>query len=353
MRMRALASAFALVGVLVSLGARAQPMPGSSSHPRAQSPPAGVTAPQKSAIFDEAFALLARKRFDEAVSAFKNGLEREPDSAQAYVGLGEAYQGLGDEKNAIRSCDKAMALTADPLLQAGAFNTKGIALFSAACEKSKPDRDKLATAEQQFRAALNLNPNLHIARYNLGVLNLKAGADAAGLEWLNGYLGADPRGAMAASARSLIENPRRARENFAPGFSVLTADGVRYDLAQLTGKVVLLDFWASWCGPCRETIPVLRSIAKKHADAPFVIISISTDRDVDAWRTAVAQEHMTWPQYRDADGALASKFRVSAIPTVVVVDGEGIVRDRVEGYEPGYDARLGSDIQKCIKALKK
>ncbi len=297
--------------------------------------------------------MLRQKQFDAAVSAFKQGLEKAPDSARGYIGLAEAYQGLGDEKNAVRACDKAMALTDDPLLQAGAFNTKGLATFAAACARSKPDRDKLAAAEQQFRAALNLNPDLHIARYNLGVLNLKTGADAAGVEWLEGYLAADPGGAMAASARSMIKNPRRARERFAPGFSVVAADGKRYDLEQLTGQVVLLDFWASWCGPCRETIPILRGIAKKYSGAPFVFISVSVDRDAVAWQEAVAREGMTWPQCRDAGGAMASKFNVGAIPTVLVIDGEGVIQDRVEGYEPGYEARLGSAIQKCIKALKK
>jgi thiol-disulfide isomerase/thioredoxin len=350
---RTVASALGLVGVLASFGPLAEPAAVAAAQSQAQLPPAVVTSPQRPAVFDEAFALLRKKQFEEAVGAFKKGLEREPDSARGYIGLGEAYQRLGDEKNAIRACDRALALTTDPLLQAGAFNTKGITLHAAAFAKSKPDRDKLAAAEQQFRAALNLNPNLHIARYNLGVLNLKAGADAAGVEWLNGYLAADPGGAMAASARSMVENPRRSRERFAPGFSVVATDGARYDLEQLTGKVVVLDFWASWCGPCRETIPVLRGIAKKYTDAPFVFISISVDRDADAWQKAVAREGMTWPQYRDIDGAMASKFGVSGIPTVVVIDGEGIVQDRVEGYEPGYEARLGSGIQKWIKALKK
>jgi thiol-disulfide isomerase/thioredoxin len=315
--------------------------------------PAGVTAPQKSAAFDEAFALLRKKQFEEAVSAFKKGLEKEPDAARGYIGLAEAYDGLGDDKNAIRACDRALALTEDPLVQAGAFNTKGLVLFARACARSQPDADDMAAAEHQFRAALQLNPNLHIARYNLGMLRLKAGAVSEGVDWLDGYLAADPDGAMAATARSMIDNPRRAREKLAPDFSIVTEGGERFKLERLGGKVVLLDFWASWCGPCRDTIPILRGLAKKYKDAPFVFISLSVDRYADDWRRAMASEQMTWPQYRDTIGAMASAYGVGGIPTVVVIDGDGVVRDRVEGFQPGYEARLLSDIQKQIKALKK
>jgi thioredoxin-like negative regulator of GroEL len=346
-------SALGVVGTLSWLILSPMPLPDPTARAQAQPQPAAATTPQSTAAFDDAFALLRQKQFEKAVSAFKKALQKEPGSARGYIGLAEAYEGLGDDKSAIRACDTALALTEDPLLQAGAFNTKGIALFARACLKSKPDGEDMAAAEQQFRAALHLNPHLHIVRYNLGMLQLKAGGDAAGVEWLSGYLAADPRGPMAASARSMIENPRRARENVAPGFSVVTEEGERLDLERLTGKVVLLDFWASWCGPCRQTIPILRDLATKYKGAPVVFISVSVDRDAGAWRDAMVSEKMTWPQCRDADGAMASRFSVGAIPTVVVIDGDGIVRDRVEGYQPGYEARLGSGIQKWTKALKK
>jgi thiol-disulfide isomerase/thioredoxin len=353
MRKPGLVSALGLVGVLASFGPLAEPAAVAAAQSEGQLPPAVVTSLQKSAVFDEAFALLRQKQFDAAVSAFKKALESEPDAARGYIGLGEAYQGLGDEKNAIRACDRALALTTDPLLQAGAFNTKGLVLFARACAKSKPDEADMDAAEHQFLAALQLNPNLHIARYNIGTLKLRAGAVSEGVEWLSGYLAADPDGAMAATARSMIDNPRRVLEKLAPAFSIVTEGGARFELEGLAGKVVLLDFWASWCGPCRDTIPILRGLAKKYKDAPFVFISVSVDRYADDWRRAMASEQMTWPQYRDTNGVMASAYGVGGIPTVVVIDGGGVVRDRVEGFQPGYEARLLSAIQKQIKALKK
>jgi thioredoxin-like negative regulator of GroEL len=353
MRKPGLVSALGLVGVLTSFGSLAELASVAAAQSQGQPPPAVVTSPQKSSVFDEAFALLRQKQFDAAVSAFKKGLEKEPDSARGYIGLAEAYDGLGDDKDAVRACDRALALTEDPVLQAGAFNVKGTALFARACATSRPDRDRLAAAEQQFRAALHLNPNLHVARYNLGMLKLRAGAVQEGVQWLKAYVEAAPDGALAVTARSMVEDPRRVRENFAPSFSIVTEAGERLDLERLRGKVVLLDFWASWCGPCRNTIPILRDIAKKYKDAPFVFLSISVDRDADAWREALAREGMTWQQYRDADGTVAGKYGVRGIPTVVVIDGDGIVRDRVEGFEPGYEATLKSEIQKRIKLLAK
>lgn len=353
MRKRSVSSALGLVGILASFGPVAEPASVAAAQSQAQFPPAVVTSPQKPVVLDEAFALLRKKQFEEAVGAFKKGLEREPDSARGYIGLAEAYDGLGDDRNAIRACDRALALTEDPLVQAEAFNTKGLVLFARACAKSKPDEADLAAAEHQFRAALQLSPNLHIARYNLGMLRLKAGAASEGVEWLNGYLAADPDGAMAATARAIVADPRGTRRDVAPGFSIVTEEGKRLDLDGLRGKVVVVDFWASWCGPCRETIPVLRDLARKYQNAPFVLISISVDRDAGAWRDALVSERMTWPQYRDVGGVIADKYRVEAVPTTALIDGDGIIRDWIEGSRSGYSSKLDSEIQKWLKALKK
>jgi hypothetical protein len=82
-----------------------------------------------------------------------------------------------------------------------------------------------------------------------------------------------------------------------------------------------------------------------------VLISISVDRDANAWRRAVAADKMTWPQHLDAAGTVARLFKIQPIPTTIVLDGDGIVRDRIEGYSSGYAAALDGDLRKWIRAL--
>jgi thiol-disulfide isomerase/thioredoxin len=149
----------------------------------------------------------------------------------------------------------------------------------------------------------------------------------------------------------MIANPRRARENFAPDFNVETLDGEHLDLEGLRGKVVIVDFWASWCGPCLETVKYLRAIQKKYAVQPVVLLSISVDDDADAWRAAIADGKMTWRHSIDASGRVAKLFSVGPIPTTVVIDGEGIVRGRLVGYSDSFGFELEDAVRDGLKRL--
>lgn len=87
-------------------------------------------------------------------------------------------------------------------------------------------------------------------------------------------------------------------------------------------KAVIIDFWASWCRPCRAEIPNLKAIYDKYKDKGFDIVSISIDDDDAAWKKALDQEKLSWPNFRDADDAIAKLYKVSAVPTMYVVDGD-------------------------------
>lgn len=103
-------------------------------------------------------------------------------------------------------------------------------------------------------------------------------------------------------------------------------DGKSVKLASLipSGKYVLLDFWASWCGPCRAEIPHLVKVNKQYKD--FAIISISVDEKREEWLKALKEENMSWTQARIADGIMGNtvkKYNITAVPTCIVLDPEG------------------------------
>jgi thiol-disulfide isomerase/thioredoxin/Tfp pilus assembly protein PilF len=300
---------------------------------------------------EEAFALLRLRQYEEAVRMFRKALGQDKTSARGYFGLAQAYDGLSAYKNVLESCDRAIEFAQTPRMKAAVHNLKGVSLFARASQKQPPNNDDLLAAEKEFRAVLGIDPAFHMVRYNLGVVMLKAGNDAAGIDWLIGYLEVAPDGAAAKDAVRMIANPRRARENFAPDFSIVTLDGEHVDLESLRGQVVVLDFWASWCAPCREAVPYLRGIQKKFTGRPVTLISISVDQDAAAWKRAIASGKMGWRHYLDTSGHVAKLFGVRPIPTTVVIDGEGIIRDTITGFTPSFGVTLEDDILKALKAL--
>ncbi len=94
-------------------------------------------------------------------------------------------------------------------------------------------------------------------------------------------------------ALRFISRPELARARMAPPFSVATLDGQRMSMDDLQGKVVLLDFWATWCVPCREALPHIRQVAKKFQGEPLVILSVSLDSEEQNWKNFIVKNEMT------------------------------------------------------------
>lgn len=320
-------------------------------------PRSDVAAARDDDAFEEELVkgkdLLRRRDYEDALKSFKRANEMKgKKSAECFDLMCEAYLGLRAHKNAIESADKVLELAGDNqqlILQA--HNNKGLALLASAERK---DQKKLQAAEAAFRQALTIKNALPVVHYNLGVTLLQLNRDEEGLAEINQYIKTQPNGLYVENARKYVENPRRARENYAPEFSFTSLQGEYIALEDLKGKVVVLDFWGTWCRPCVDSVPSLRSMHKKYSKEPsFVLIGISSDSDEETWKQFTEENKMVWPQYRDKDRKIHRAFGIRAFPTYVVIDHEGIVRFMSIGSSWERSADLHSAIQKYVKIVAK
>ena len=132
-------------------------------------------------------------------------------------------------------------------------------------------------------------------------------------------------------ANAYAQNISLAANDEAPDFTISRDDGAPVTLESLAGKVVLIDFWATWCGPCARDRSYVQSIAKEFDKDNFVLLGISTDADEDAWKHHVHENRMVGIQVRDHRDTMKDMFHVGGIPTYLILDGNGIIRFRTTG----------------------
>lgn len=294
--------------------------------------------------------LLRRSRWEDALKSFKKANDlKDRRSIEASLGMVQAYHGLQAYKNVVDMCEKIVELAAgDAKTLAQVYNYEGIALETQANVK---DQKKLGEAEAVFRKGIALNNDLAILHYNLGSTLMALNRDAEGIVELKKYISLNPEGSKAEEAARLIANPRRAREAYAPDFSMTTADGEYVTLDDLRGKVVLLDFWGTWCPPCVASVPALRDLQKRFSKEPqFKMISVSVNElDEGKWRGFIEKNEMNWTQYNDRDHHVARLFEVHQYPTYILLDSEGIVRYREITSSWEHTGDLPEAIKKYLK----
>jgi peroxiredoxin len=127
-----------------------------------------------------------------------------------------------------------------------------------------------------------------------------------------------------------------AEGKMAPDFSDTKLDGKTLKLSDLKGQVVLLDFWASWCGPCRKENPNVVKMYEKYYKDGFTVMSVSFDQDREKWKKAIEADHLIWPNHvSDLKGwssATGKIYQITSIPFTVLIDQEGkIIKTNLRG----------------------
>src|SRR5882762_5736607 len=291
----------------------------------------------------------SKRKYELALDAYhKADKLSHHSSAASYLKLSLVERKLGDFSSALDDAKRALKVAGDNKTAAlQAYLVRATLLTQMA---GKPTDKKLKEAEVELRQALALDSANALARYDLGFVLLKQERDPEGIAELNAFVslsGADAE--TVAEARKMIVNPLRARAPFAPDFSFTTSQNQPVSNVSLRGKVVLVDFWGTWCPPCRESVPILRNLNKKYAGKPFQLLSVSSDDDEDVWKTFIKAEHMDWPQYIDLPGDVLQAFKVESFPTFVVLDKDGLIRFRQSGEGPTTEGELEDAIGKYLK----
>jgi len=295
-------------------------------------------------------AFLSHHNFEKARESYvKADKLSHHTSAECFLRMVRADRQAGDLATALDDAKRAVKAAGDDKgTAARAHMARGVLLAEMA---GKPTDKKLREAEDELRQALALDPNRTLAHFNLGEILIKQERDDEGIQELKAYIaapGADPK--TVSDARRVIADPIRAREPFAPDFAFTTLEGQTVSNAALRGKVVLLDFWGTWCPPCRESVPMLTDIRKKYLDRPFQIVGISSDDDEQAWKKFVAAHNMDWPEYIDLSGQVQQVFSIDSYPTFIVLDRDGVVRFRQSGLNAQLsEAELDGVIGKALK----
>ncbi len=133
----------------------------------------------------------------------------------------------------------------------------------------------------------------------------------------------------------------------APDFTLTTLDGQKVRLADLKGQVVMLNFWASWCGPCRQEMPLLNDIYASYKKAGFVLLGVNLDEAAAAAKGFLAKTPVTFPVLHDAEGKVADLYKNQAMPSSFFIDRKGNLAYLHQGYKPGEE----NEYKKVIKKL--
>jgi len=135
----------------------------------------------------------------------------------------------------------------------------------------------------------------------------------------------------------------------APNFTLKSLSGKNLKLSEMTGNVVLINFWASWCGPCREEMPLLNALHKKYEPLGFTVIGVNVEEQAANARGFLNDFPVDFPVLLDNKNQVSKMYNVIAMPTTVVVDRDGNMRFLHKGYKPGDEEKYRKMVKKLVR----
>ena len=284
---------------------------------------------------------LTKGQYSDAITHFTQANQMQQEKcSECYVWLARIDMASGNLRPALEHTEKAIATARTDLQRSSGQLYRGIVLSR---------QGNLVEAETAFKAASLANPDCVECRFNLGFVLLKEAKDDEGIAVLKTVLRdfvGTPRGR---EIQRFIDDPSRVRKNYAPEFSAKLRTGEEISLDTFKGKVVLLDFWGTWCEPCRVALPSLKELAAKVDPAKVAVVSIDEGDSKEKWERFIESNGMTWPQVYDQDLALHRAFGVDGYPRYFVLSKDGIILEQFKGWKQNGEATIGDAIARALQ----
>lgn len=148
--------------------------------------------------------------------------------------------------------------------------------------------------------------------------------------------------ASAAATADIAEGP-------APDFALKSSSGENLRLSEFRGEVVMINFWASWCGPCRQEMPLLDELYSQYKPLGFTILGVNVEQDPTQARQMLNDSPVNFPVLFDKQSEVSKLYNVVAMPSTVLVDRDGNVRYLHQGYKPGFEDTYQQQVRALIR----
>jgi peroxiredoxin len=155
--------------------------------------------------------------------------------------------------------------------------------------------------------------------------------------------------ALAAGAGVCAAPAAVAPAAMAPDFTLRTLEGKNLRLQEQRGSVVLVNFWATWCGPCRQEMPHLNRLYEKYRASGFVMLGVNVDDDASNAAGVASKLGVKFPVLFDTDKKVSHLYALSSMPSTVLIDRDGHVRYLHRGYRDGYEETYEKQIRELVK----